>query len=226
MPAEAPSGSFANGGHDAPHAHFVVWDKSGNHLLHTDLARDSIFVWQYNKQTCELSELPIQQLFTSSGSGARHLAFQPDGTTIYAITEESSQIYTYGYQKKTGTLTEKQKISSLPRAFKGTNYASDMFTTSNGQFVLAANRLHNSISVFSTNPSSGVHRLSFQSNTPTLGDYPRSMCLSPNEKFLYISNQLSDVINVFAFNSVTGALTPTEHYIPFGSPAKLVFIQP
>jgi 6-phosphogluconolactonase len=209
-PADAPPGSFADSGHDAPHAHYVESDPTGRFVLHIDLGQDRIYVWHFEAGKLVPAATPFIQ--TAPGSGPRHLAWAPDGRRVYVLTEESSTLSAYSFEA--GTLTRLQTVSALPPGFAGTSYGSDLKLSADGRFAYAANRLHDSIATFAVE-----EELRLIGHTPTEGSYPRSLALHGD--FLYAMNQRSDAITVFRLDA--GLPRFTGQYIPTGSPAHLVF---
>ena len=215
----APPGSFAMSGHDAPHAHMILTDPSGKYLLYTDLAQDRIYVYSFNKTAGTLSGGDFVSL--PPGDGPRHVTFHPNGKWLYSIQEEASTITYFQFDPGSGSLTAQQTISTLPTRFTGTNFTSEIMASSDGRFLYAANRLHDTIAVFSIDESGGLTRVGESS---TLGDYPRSFNIDPTGQFFYVCNQRSDAVTCFRINGTTGLLTFTGQYTPVGSPASIVFL--
>jgi 6-phosphogluconolactonase len=217
----APFGSFAISGHEAPHAHFIEADPSNKFVLWTDLAQDRIYVYSFDIQAGVLS--PATRPFVSlpPGDGPRHLALHPNGKWIYSIQEEASTIVFYEFDSSTGALISQQSISTLPRRFTGTNFTSEIIISPDGLFLYAANRLHDTIAVFSIDTIGGLSRVGESS---TLGDYPRHINIDPTGNFLYSCNQRSDAITSFRIDRSTGLLRSTGQYTPVGSPASIIFL--
>ena len=105
--------------------------------------------------------------------------------------------------------------------FAGTNFSSEIRVSADGRFVCAANRLHDSIAIFSVGADG---KLTCRGEEWTHGDYPRSITLDPSGNFLYSCNQLADSITCFRVNRQTGRLSFTGHYAAVGSPAILLFL--
>jgi DNA-binding beta-propeller fold protein YncE len=146
----APPGSFAISGHDAPHAHMIQADPAGKFVLHTDLGQDRIYSWLLNRLTGKLTPNPTSA-FTAvpPGDGPRHFAFHPNAKWFYSLQEESSTLLFYTYDAASGVLTRQQMLSTLPPGFAGTDFTSEVRVSQDGKFVYAANRLHDTIAVFS-----------------------------------------------------------------------------
>ena len=214
-------GSFAISGHEAPHAHMIAPDpqqqirpchrsRPGSHL------RLSI-----RSSTGKLTPSDTPYVELPSGDGPRHFAFHPNGHWLYSIQEESSTISSFAYDPATGGLTSRQTISTLPPGFAGTNFCSEILVSREGKFVYGANRLHDSIAVFSIAANGELARVG---QTSTMGDYPRHCNIDPAGRFFYSCNQHSDCITCFRIHPETGSLTFTGRYTPVGSPANIVFL--
>lgn len=217
----APPGSFAISGHDAPHAHMIQADPAGKFVLHVDLGQDRIYSWLLNRATGQLSPNATKS-FTSvpPGDGPRHIAFHPNGRWLYSLQEEASTLLFYNYDAPSGVLTQQQMISTLPAGFVGTNFTSEVRVSQDGKSVFAANRLHDTIAAFSVD---GSGKLKPSGETSTEGDYPRSFTIDPTGRYLFSCNQRSDAITTFRVQGQDN-LNFTGQYTAVGSPAVIVFL--
>jgi len=218
----APAGSFAISGHDAPHAHMVLADPANRFVLATDLGQDRIYVYRSDAATGKLTALAEQPFVTlPSGDGPRHVAFHPSGRWLFSIQEESSTIARFDYEAATGRLTARQSISALPKGFAGTSFASEILVAANGRYLYAGNRLHDSIAIFAIGGDGTLTRVG---ECATLGDYPGQFRIEPNGHFLYACNKRSDCITTFRIHTESGMLTPTGQYTGVGSPGCITFV--
>jgi len=217
----APPGSFAISGHDKPHAHMIQADPAGKFVLASDLGLDQIFIWKFDVETGKLSQANPATVTLPSGDGPRHFAFHPSGKWFYSLQEEGSTLVTYDYDAEVGRLTAKQTVATLPKGFKGTNFTSEVVISSDGRFLYAANRLHDSIAWFSINEE-GI--LTFVAEEWTRGDYPRSFSIDPAGNYLYSCNQRADGITTYRINRQTGDLSFADQYTAVGTPAVIVFL--
>jgi 6-phosphogluconolactonase len=218
----APPGSFAISGHDAPHAHMIQADPAGKFVLHTDLGQDRIYSWLLNRATGMLTPNSPAFVAVPAGDGPRHFAFHPNGRWFYSLQEEASTLIFYDYTPGNGSLLEQQMLSTLPPGFTGTDFTSEVRVSQDGEFVYAANRLHDTIGVFSVDDKTG--RLTRAGEASTLGDYPRSFTIDPTGSFLFSCNQRSDAITAFRVHGDGRKLDFTGHYTPVGNPAIIVFL--
>jgi 6-phosphogluconolactonase (cycloisomerase 2 family) len=218
---DAPPGSFAISGHDAPHAHMIAADPGNRFVLSVDLGQDRIYVYRFDANSGKLT-LSEGTSFVSfpTGNGPRHFVFHPNGRWIYALGEESSTIAFFLYDAKAGTLALKQTISSLPAGFAGTNFTSEVVISPGGRFLYAANRLHDTIAICAIDSSGALKLLE---EVSTMGDYPRHCTFDPGGDFFYVCNQRSDSITCFKAHRETGLLSFTGQYTPVGSPSIVTF---
>ncbi len=214
-------GSFAISGHDAPHVHMILPDPQNRYVLQTDLGQDRIYVYRFDRNTGKLTPASTPFVQLPSGDGPRHFAFHPNGRWMYSIQEEASTVVFFLYNAETGALAPQQTISALPDGFTGTNFCSEIMVSRDGRFLYGANRLHNSIVVFSIGSRGRLKRLG---ESLTLGDYPSYFTIDPRGSFLYACNQRSDQITSFRIDKQTGLLHFTGEYIPLGSPMCMVFL--
>lgn len=219
---DAPPGSFAISGHDAPHAHMIATDPANRFVLSVDLGQDRIYIYHFDRNSGRLT--PSQTApFVSfpSGDGPRHFVFHPNGRWIYVLGEESSTITFFQYDADGGTLKLQQTISSLPQGFAGTNFTSEVVISPDGRFLYAANRLHDTIAICSID---GNGRLTWVGEVSTMGDYPRHCTFDPAGQFFYVCNQRSDSITCFKQNRQTGLLRFTGQYTAVGTPSIVTFL--
>ncbi len=217
----APPGSFAFSGHDAPHAHCILPDRNSKFILQTDLGQDRIYVYSFDPNTGVLTPADTPFVSIPPGDGPRHIFFHPNGRWLYCITEEASTLMVFSYNDFNGALTQVQFISSLPPGFKGSSFGSEVRVSPDGKFVYAANRLHDSIAVFDINFNG---ELKFVGEAATRGDYPRQFIIDPTGNFLYSCNQRSDNLTSYRINRGTGVPKFIGQYVAAGSPSCIIFL--
>jgi 6-phosphogluconolactonase (cycloisomerase 2 family) len=140
---------------------------------------------------------------------------------MYSLQEEASTIILWRFNPATGALSSQQQISSLPAGFTGTNFTSEIRVSPDGRFVYAANRLNDTIGVFSIGRDGRLTRVSHAS---TLGDYPRIFTIDPSGRFMAVGNQFADNVTTFSVNPGNGKLTFTGNYTPLGAPSGMVYL--
>jgi 6-phosphogluconolactonase (cycloisomerase 2 family) len=218
----APPGSFAFSGHDVPHAHMIAPDPSGRFVISVDLGLDQILVWKFDDEAGVLTANDPAGISLPPGDGPRHFSFHPNGRWFYSIQEEGSTVVLFDYDATKGRLEARQTISSLPPGFAGSNFCSEIMVSTDGKFLYAGNRLHDSISYFSIGKTG---ELTFVGEEWTRGDYPRSFNFDPTGNFLYSCNQRGDNVATFRVDRKTGGLKFTGNYTPVGNPSMIAFLE-
>jgi 6-phosphogluconolactonase len=233
----APPGSFAISAHEGPngHPHQMETDPSNKWVVGTDAGQDRIYVWRLTQGAIPpLTPAAIPFVNTPPGDGPRHFAFHPNGVWMYSIQEEASTIMFWRFNPETGALSAQQIIPSVPPGFAGTDFTSEIRVSADGKFVYGANRLNDTIGVFSVGHNGRLTQTSYAS---TLGDYPRIFTIDPSGRFMAVANQRADNVTTFSINRGEGqggdeggpgrgpgALKFTGDYTPVGSPSGMVFL--
>jgi 6-phosphogluconolactonase (cycloisomerase 2 family) len=236
----APPGSFAFSAHEGPngHPHQMETDPSNKWVLGTDAGQDRIYVWKLTLKPkpgpSPLTPAATPFVNVPPGDGPRHFAFHPNGIWMYSIQEEASTIMFWHFNPATGALSAEQLIASVPPGFTGTNFTSEIRVSADGNFVYGANRLNDTIGVFSIGHNGSLTQIS---NASTLGDYPRIFTIDPSGRFMAVANQRADNVTTFSINPGQGqgndqgdsgrgpgSLKFTGNYTPVGSPSGMVFL--
>jgi 6-phosphogluconolactonase len=205
----------------APHAHCIVPDAGNRFVLMSDLGTDKIHIARLDAATGALTPAEVPEVALRPGSGPRHLAFSPDGQTLYVVTELDSTIVAFAYNRSTGGLTERQRISTRPAGANVENFPADLHVHPTGRTVYASNRGDDTIAVFSVDPAN--KSLSLVQSVPTGGNGPRNFALTPDGAGLLVANQRSDSILAFQVDAVTGQLAATGQKLEAPVPVCLTF---
>src|SRR5262249_53547707 len=138
-----------------------------------------------------------------AGAGPRHLTFHPNGKRLYAINELRNSVTVFDYDAASGTLTERQTISTLPNDFQGTSYCADVKVTPDGRFLYGTNRGHDSVAALRIG---GDGRLSLVAIEPSLGKGPQNLAITPDGSWLLCANLPGNNLAVFRIDPGTGRL--------------------
>lgn len=203
---------------EKPHTHYSAFTPDEKFVIAIELGSDSIYT--YKESDGILHE--VNRFSVHAGSGPRHITFHPKLNIAYVMTEFSSEVIVLSYNKENGSFSEIQYISTLPEGFNENNQGSAIHISSDGNFVYAGNRGHNSIAIFQVNQENG--ELSFVDHTSTEGDWPRDFVLDPSEKFVVASNQESSNLVLFARDQTTGKLTLLQSDITVPDPVCVKFL--
>jgi len=206
----------------SPHAHSVVLDRANRFAFVADLGIDRIKVYVFDVGRGTLVAAPQLDVVLRPGAGPRHLAFAPDGRTLYVVNELDATLVVFEYDAAGGVLRERQALSTRPPSATGDNFPADLHVHPTGRFVYASNRGDNTIAVFSVHHASGA--VTLQQSVPTGGAWPRNFALDPSGTLLLVANQRSDSIVAYRVDSQTGRLTATGARVAVAAPVCLVFV--
>ena len=209
---------------NGPHAHSIVLDPANRFAYAPDLGIDKIMIYRLDREQGKL--VPNDPPFAKCepGSGPRHFTFHPDGKHAYVIEELSSTVTAFAYDAATGALKSLQKISTLPKDFKGDSTCAEVQVHPSGRFLYGSNRGHDSIAGFAVNAQTGELRP--LGHTPTQGKTPRNFAIDPSGTFLLAANQDSNTIVSLRINQETGELTPTGQVCQVSMPVCVKMVKP
>ena len=198
------SGKGIHDRQDGPHAHSGWFTKDGS-LVSVDLGTNQLWFSRIDSATKKFVPMEPANFTMDEGAGPRHLAFHPEKQWIYVVNELSSSVALLKRNAESGLHEIVQTISTLPEGFESFNSCADIHISSDGKYVYASNRGHNSIVIFSVNERTG--ELQLTGHVATEGKTPRNFALSPKEDFLLVANQDSHNIVSFKRNPATGLLS-------------------
>jgi len=207
-----------------PHAHSIHLDAANRFAFAADLGLDKILVYRFDGAAGKLTphEPPFATL--DPRSGPRHFAFHPGGRYAYVINEISKTVTAFSYDPSRGVLTTLHSLSTVPEGTPPGGSTAEILVHPSGKFVYGSNRGHDSIAVFTVDPSTG--RLSPVQHQSTLGRTPRNFAIDPTGRYLVAENQASDSIVVFRIDQESGKLTPTGEKIEAPIPVCVRFMRP
>ena len=124
-----------------------------------------------------------------------------------------------------GVLAGTQTLSTLPdgKPVPG-NSTAECQVHPSGKFVYVSNRGHNSLAIYTVNPTTG--QLKHVGNQSTEGGVPRNFCIDPSGRFILAANQETDTVVVLKVDLETGLLTPTGSQSQVSMPVCVKFWEP
>lgn len=193
------------GRQDASHAHWVGYSPDNRFAFVPDLGLDKVVIYKVDVAASNLERHGYGEI--SPGGGPRHMKFHTSGKWIYVLHELDLKVTVFDYDADAGTMTAKQTIETVPRAdlekekFKS---CSEIRVHPSGKFVYAANRGHDTITVFRVDQDSG--QLTFVEREHVRGATPRNFNLDPSGRWLLAGGQDSHTLACFEVNQETGEL--------------------
>lgn len=204
-----------------PHVHATVFSPDNKYLLVTDLGLDRIISYEFDALKGKLNHQQAYIVYSTPGTGPRHLDFSPSGNNVYVLHELASQVESFRWNN--GNLFALEQMTTMPKTYSGPAGSADIHVSPDGKFLYASNRANsNTIAIFSIGRDNG--KLKLVGHQSTLGLTPRNFNFDPTGKFLLVGNQNSDEIVIFKRNIKKGLLTDTGHRISVGKPVCIKWI--
>jgi 6-phosphogluconolactonase len=211
------------GRQEGPHPHSINLDAANHFAFVADLGLDKVVIYRFDPAKGTLTANDPPSVAVPPGSGPRHFAFHPNGQFAYVINEMKSTVTAFTYDAQRGTLKPIATVSTLPEGFAGENTTAEVRVHPSGKFLYGSNRGHDSIAIFTIDPTTGgLWPVGHQS---TGGKTPRNFGIDPDGKFLLAANQDSNTINVFRIDQGSGKLEPTNHSIEIPRPVCVKFLK-
>ncbi|MEV4334394.1 lactonase family protein [Streptomyces sp. NPDC049597] len=189
---------------EGPHAHQVLPDPGGRWVLSVDLGTDSVRVWAPDPATGELRG--HDETVLRSGSGPRHLAFHPDGETVYVLHELEPQVTVCRWDPASGRLEPLCEVpilsDGLPDGERA--YPSVVSVASDGRFLWAAVRGSNTLVTLSLADAADKPRIT--DCVESGGSWPRDLVPDPEGRRLYVANEWSGDVTWFDVDPQSGQL--------------------
>ena len=158
LDVQAHSRSSANKDQQVPHAHSACFEPFDNSIICADKGTNELWFSQLDTGQQKLIPSDPQTLEMETGAGPRHLAIHPNGRWIYVLNELKNTV-TLVHKSDEGNYIKNESFSTLPSGFAESSIAADIKISSDGKFVYASNRGHNSIAIFAVNASNGFLHL-------------------------------------------------------------------
>ena len=187
-----------------PNAHSIVVSPDNRFALAADLGIDKILSYRLDAITAKLTGNEAQPFAKMQpGSGPRHLTFHPNGKRVYVINEIGNTVTFFDYTADSGTLKERQTISTLPADFTGKSHCADLKITPDGRFLFGTNRGHDSIAVYRIADDGQLSLVTIQ---PSLGKGPQNLLITPDGQWLLCANMPGNSVIIFRIDPKTGDL--------------------
>jgi 6-phosphogluconolactonase len=206
-----------------PNAHSIVISPDNRFALAADLGIDKILVYQLDAATAKLTPNEAQPFARMQpGSGPRHITFHPNGRHVYVINELANTVTCFDYTPASGTLTERQTITTLPAGFSGKSYTADLKITPDGKFLYGTNRGHDSIASYRIGDNG---RLTLLSIDPSLGKGPQNLLTTPDGRWLLCANMPGNSVIVFRIDSTSGKITASGTPVEMPMPSCIRWVK-
>ena len=148
-------------------------------------------------------------------SAPRSMLFSPDGKYAYLICQLMNCVNVYKYSSENGLpeFEKIQQISTLGKSYNDKSAVAALRFTNDGKYLFCSNAGDNSVAFFERDLETGM--LEKKSVLPISGDYPKQICVFPDDKHLASMNHESNTITFFEIDYEKGLL------VMHGTPIKV-----
>jgi len=193
-----------------PHAHMVVPEPSGQHILAVDLGTDAIYRYALDGGRLRADGT----VHVPPGAGPRHIAYHPDGRFGYVANELDSTVSVLDLASFTIGAT----VSTVPDGMSAASYPSAIRVSADGRFCYVANRGPDTLAVLAVSPDGAELQLTHAA--PTGGEHPRDFVLDGDRA--YVANQHSGTVTALRVEPASGGLEPEGTVLSTTAPACLL----
>lgn len=192
-------GSSVHANQQTAHVHYVKADRNDEFVLVCDLGTDEVYT--YN--VYDTGAASVHSVYrTPAGFGPRHLVEHPSLPIVYVFGELSNEIAVCRYES--GEMSQLQLISTLPSEFGDWSAGAAIRLSSDGKFLYASNRGHDSIVVYRVLETGLLEVVEW---APSGGKTPRDFNFNADENFIVVGHQDDHVLSLFSRDAETGRLT-------------------
>ncbi len=210
-------------------AHCIELDRSGRYVYVPHTAPNKLYQFILDTKAGTLT--PNSPPFVEGPDKdhryhePRHYKHHPKLPFGYTSNENGGGITSWAFDKKTGRLTRKATLSTLPPGHTNSSHAADIQITPNGRFAYVSNRCSAELKD-GQKPDDTLCAVAIDSKTGDMkvvghyatGYHPRATCIDLEGKFFFACGQRSDDLHTYRINRKTGELEPIKVYKTGGTP--------
>lgn len=188
----------------APNAHAIRTDPTNRFVFSTSLGGDVVHQWRFDAIAGTLTPNEPPTLAVRAGAGPRHLAWHPDGRTLFLLNELDATVDVLALDAGLGTLRVVQTVTTMPDGFTGgAPWAADLHVTPDGRLLYTSERRSSTLAAFRIDVASGA--LSPLGHAEVQAQ-PRGFAITPSGRWLVVAGQTSHRVGVHAIDAASGAL--------------------
>jgi len=204
-----------------PWAHSIYTDPGDAFIYACDLGTDSVWIFKFDRTTGRAMPDDPPAAKVPPGSGPRHLAFHPNGKSLYVANEMGHSVTVFARDTASGGLTALQTVSALlPETPVAGVTTAEIACHPTGQWLYVSNRGCDTISVFSIAQDG---KLTLIQSASSVAQFPRGFAIDPSGRWLITAGQKDNRIAVLKIDPGTGRLTATDQFASMPGPVCVVF---
>lgn len=173
-------------------------------LTSCDVGMDQVQLYRFDHEIGSIKLVDI--LRCELESSPRSLIFSQDGKFAYLICQLKNCVNVYSYNSEDGMPHFEliQQISTLGKVFNDKSAVAAIKISYDGKYIFCSNAGDNSIAFFARDEKTGL--LTKNSVLPISGDYPKNICIFPDDRHIASLNHETNEITFFTIDYENGLL--------------------
>ena len=182
-------------------------------MVACDVGIDQVKIYKFDRNYGRITLVDI--LRCELNSAPRSMLFSPDGKYAYLICQLMNcvNVYKYSCVDDHPVFEQIQQISTLGKSYNDKSAAAALRFSSDSTKLFVSNAGDNSVAFFERDVETGL--LTKRSVLPVSGDYPKQICVFPDDQHIASMNHESGTITFFKIDYEKGLL------IMNGAPIKV-----
>lgn len=201
-----------------PRVSCVKMSPDGKYLFAADGGTEHIKIYEFSYLTGGLKQVDI--LRCELNCSPKRIAFSSDGKYFYVVSEGLNYVATYSYDGsgKVPQFKLLQKTPTCDRKDVSISSACSFMFSSDEKHVFVSNEGDNSICMLDRDPETGL--LEKRLVSPISGDYPKGICVYPDDRHVLAVNNASGTLTIFKINYEKGLLVMNNRPVNVDEPNR------
>jgi 6-phosphogluconolactonase len=207
-----------------PKTHSILPDPSNRFAFVASCDGDAMVRYAFDAATGMLDPEPLPPVHVQPKAGPRHFVFHPNYRFMYLLNEYDGSLYSYGYDARSGALSEIQVSSIVPPDFDRERVvrSADIHVTPDGRWLYASGRAPLTLAIFRVDAVTG--RLTPAGHVPVARE-PRGFNIDPFGRYLLAAGLQANTLTSYRIDSGTGALARLAEYATGEGPNWIEFVR-
>ena len=205
-------GSGPHPAQEKAHCHMAEPTPDGRHYAVVDLGCDTVTVYPASADG-QGAVYPT----TPRGAGPRHIAFSPDGTLAFVLTEHGRLLLSYRWNGGLGEKLDEKR--TVPSDFAGRNQDAAIRFSPDGKRIIISNRGFDALTSFTFDRATG--KLGEPVFSPLPGSWPRDFLFVPGSDLVLVTMEVSGTLVTARYDATTGAFRPVDTLHGFYRPVAV-----
>ena len=184
-----------------------------------DLGIDQVKLYNFDKNSGKLHLHDILRIQLESAP--RQIVFSNDGKYAYVLCELKNYIDVYKYNPDSKEYFEFiQNIFTVRKNHRSNSAAAAIRFSMDGEHLFCTNAGDDTLTIYNVDKETGL--LTMSSSLPISGEYPKDVCVFPDDAHVMSLNHDSNTITIFTVHYDKGLIVMNGKEIKIGQPNNMV----